>query len=87
MTEKYHTTDKPHWAHNCDHCEYLGSFDWHDLYYCMKRRSVGARYGNEDIAIKFGTTFIREDRHIREAFFRARQAGYIKESFTEAADG
>ena len=43
---------KPRFNHSCDRCQYLGTFDGYDLYFCPGKDkcfdTVLARYGNKD---------------------------------------
>lgn len=46
-----HKAEKPLFRHDCENCEFLGTFHGHDLYICRRNQqcvSLLARCGNEE---------------------------------------
>lgn len=73
--------DQPQWEHDCDECVFLGTFDFHDLYYCAKGKltpAVVARFGDAIPDYRIGLPKTGTDIHLREAYFRAKQQGLIQ---------
>ncbi len=63
-------------------CTFLGHFNNHDLYFCpqdiFKIPTLIARYGNKGEEYKSGLEFKDTDSEIKEAYNRAKIAGFIK---------
>lgn len=74
---------KPKYAHDCDHCNYLGRFEWdgqtRDLYFCgtHERGTVIARFGDDGPDYSSGIGFAeRGIQPYKEALDRAVAAGH-----------
>jgi len=53
--------DKPNFVHDCDCCEFLGTFNKHDLYFCSSEHTVVARYGSDGADYTSGLEFATKD--------------------------
>lgn len=75
--------DRPKFIHNCSKCIFLGHFDLHDLYVCTQGpglRHVVARFDHDDLDYKSGLASACLDKHLNEAYKRARDAGLLDKS-------
>jgi len=62
----------PLFAHDCDNCTFLSSFNSHDLYYCKSEHetTVIARYGNNGDEYKSGMVFA--EPHLNIELYKAK---------------
>lgn len=66
--------------HDCNNCEFLGTFQEHDLYYCPQTPNwptVIARYGNNGYEYKSGMHMANHDPHLHEARKRTAKKGLL----------
>lgn len=77
------TLKTPLFTHDCNNCEFLGTFENHDLYFCDIEQTVIARYGNDGPDYMSGMTFAHNGRNgipiLYEAKLRAINQGLYSE--------
>ena len=73
---------EPLFDHDCDKCNFLGSFKSHDLYHCKQgnsRDTIIARYGSNGPDYKSGLVFADMDEHIGEGKRLAKKRNFLKD--------
>jgi hypothetical protein len=72
-------TERPQFKHDCPHCEFLGSFDRHDLYFCeqVSQPTVIARYSSYGPDYSSGLHGVDVDNCLAEAKRRAIARGLL----------
>jgi hypothetical protein len=75
--------EQPKYDHDCDRCQFLGTFDGHDLYYCPGGGpTIIARYSSDGPDYSSGMTFGEKPLthefaciHLRVAYLIAKDLG------------
>lgn len=64
--------DKPFFTHDCERCQFLGSFQNHDLYFCPGSfPTVIARFGSDGPDYVSGVSFALGNPYLNEALIRS----------------
>ncbi len=76
--------NSPIYPHDCEKCQFLGTYDGHDLYFCpCSMPTVIARYGLDgdyQSGLTFGEATLTEEfaiLHLRVAYLIAKDLGLI----------
>ena len=64
--------DTPLFTHDCDKCQFLGTFKKHDLYFCAAGPTVVARYGNDGPEYKSGMRLANPGKYGTDVLYEAK---------------